>query len=269
MKNAKQAQQAGAAKELAGKVQEDHGKARRQRAPCGRGPRSGGWEPAPKRIRQEQERAKGTVETGAGPGAERGQGDLIDDPGMSARRPASQSPRQGAPGREPLAGALTGRGRTLLAKQKSRRRPAQAADSRRKGSEESRAPVKATAKADFGDERVTLGAGGETHQLAGRDRPILTTQQGTPVSDDQNSLKQGPRGPHLLEDQHFREKIFHFDHERIPERVVHARGYGAHGFFEGYGSLAKVTAADVFPTARGEEPRLRTFLDGCWQQGAR
>ena len=49
---------------------------------------------------------------------------------------------------------------------------------------------------------------------------------------DQNSLKVGPRGPSLLEDFHFREKIFHFDHERIPERVVHARGYGAHGFFE-------------------------------------
>src|SRR3546814_4790267 len=71
--------------------------------------------------------------------------------------------------------------------------------------------------------------GGETHQVADDRIATLTTQQGIPVADDQNSLKQGARGPALLEDFHFREKIFHFDHERIPERVVHARGYGVHG----------------------------------------
>jgi len=81
---------------------------------------------------------------------------------------------------------------------------------------------------------------------AGGDKPVLTTQQGIPVADDQNTLRVGPRGPALLEDFHFREKIFHFDHERIPERVVHARGYGAHGFFETYESLAEVTKADIF-----------------------
>src|ERR1700683_362944 len=75
------------------------------------------------------------------------------------------------------------------------------------------------------------GKGGEFHQTAGGDVPVLTTQQGTPVSDDQNSLKVGPRGPTTLEDFHLREKIFHFDHERIPERVVHARGFGAQGIF--------------------------------------
>ena len=79
--------------------------------------------------------------------------------------------------------------------------------------------------------------------------PILTTQQGTPVSDDQNSLRLGERGPALLEDFHFREKIFHFDHERIPERVVHARGYGAHGYFENYESLAELTARRPVPAA--------------------
>jgi catalase len=56
----------------------------------------------------------------------------------------------------------------------------------------------------------------------------------------------GARGPALLEDFHFREKIFHFDHERIPERVSHARGYGAHGYFELTESLSDVTRADVF-----------------------
>lgn len=84
----------------------------------------------------------------------------------------------------------------------------------------------------IGDQTFERGPQGATHQTAGGDIPTLTTQQGVPVADDQNSLKAGPRGGTLLEDFHFREKIFHFDHERIPERVVHARGYGAHGFFE-------------------------------------
>jgi catalase len=91
-----------------------------------------------------------------------------------------------------------------------------------------------------------LGNAGETHQRSGGDVPSLTTQQGIPVSDDQNTLRQGSRGPALIEDFHFREKIFHFDHERIPERVVHARGFGAHGYFETLDSLADVTRADVF-----------------------
>src|SRR5690606_33817741 len=90
------------------------------------------------------------------------------------------------------------------------------------------------------------GKGGELHQVAEGNSPATTTSSGVPISDDQNSLKVGPRGPTLLEDFHFRDKLFHFDHERIPERVVHARGYGAHGFFENYESLADVTSADVF-----------------------
>jgi catalase len=74
------------------------------------------------------------------------------------------------------------------------------------------------------------GSGGELHQIAADELSTLTTQQGIPVADDQNTLRVGARGPALLEDFHFRED-FHFDHERIPERgVVHARGYGAHGF---------------------------------------
>jgi catalase len=100
--------------------------------------------------------------------------------------------------------------------------------------------------AQFGDQQVNVGNGGETHQQAGENNSVLTTQQGTPISDDQNSLKVGNRGPTLLEDFHFREKIFHFDHERIPERVVHARGYGAHGFFETYQPLTDITSADIF-----------------------
>ena len=99
------------------------------------------------------------------------------------------------------------------------------------------------------DQEIDIGRGGETHQTADGEVAALTTQQGVPVADDQNSLKVGSRGPTALEDFHFREKIFHFDHERIPERVVHARGFGAHGFFETYESLADITRADIFQRA--------------------
>jgi catalase len=74
----------------------------------------------------------------------------------------------------------------------------------------------------------------------------MTTQQGVPISDDQNTLTGGERGPQLLEDFVMREKLFHFDHERIPERVVHARGFGVKGYFENYESLSDVTMADPF-----------------------
>jgi catalase len=104
-----------------------------------------------------------------------------------------------------------------------------------------------------------IGTGGETHQMASGEIPALTTQQGIPVADDQNSLKAGTRGPTLLEDFHLREKIFHFDHERIPERVVHARGFGAHGYFENYGSLAEFTSADLFQRAGEKTPLFTRF----------
>jgi catalase len=79
----------------------------------------------------------------------------------------------------------------------------------------------------------------------------LTTNFGVPVGDNQNLLKAGPRGPALLEDFILREKITHFDHERIPERIVHARGSGAHGFFECYQSMEKFTRAS-FLNAKGK-----------------
>ena len=90
------------------------------------------------------------------------------------------------------------------------------------------------------------GNGGETHQHADADHAVLTTNHGMPVSDNQNQLKAGPRGPVLLEDHVYREKINHFDHERIPERIVHARGSAAHGYFECTDSLADITSADLF-----------------------
>ncbi|WP_027132753.1 catalase [Geminicoccus roseus] len=99
------------------------------------------------------------------------------------------------------------------------------------------------------------GHGGELHERAGGGHPRLTTNQGIPISDNQNSLRNGVRGPTLLEDFVLREKIMHFDHERIPERIVHARGSGAHGYFELYESLAEYTHADFLQRA-GEKTRV-------------
>ncbi|MFU0505793.1 catalase [Pseudaminobacter sp. NGMCC 1.201702] len=118
------------------------------------------------------------------------------------------------------------------------------------------------------DQRLERGQGGELHQIAEGDTPILTTAQGGPVSDDQNSLKIGARGPTVLEDFHFREKIFHFDHERIPERVVHARGYGAHGFFETYESLAAYTRADIFQRPGEKTPAFVRFSTVAGSKGS-
>jgi len=121
---------------------------------------------------------------------------------------------------------------------------------------------------EYGDQRVERGQGGETHQVASGDAPRLTTQQGVVVSDDQNTLRAGERGPSALEDFHFREKIFHFDHERIPERVVHARGYGAHGYFENYEPLTEITRADPFSEAGLRTPVFVRFSTVAGNKGS-
>jgi catalase len=122
----------------------------------------------------------------------------------------------------------------------------------------------------YADQQVQRGEGGETHQVATGESsaPRLTTQQGVVVSDDQNTLRAGERGPDLLEDFHFREKIFHFDHERIPERVVHARGYGAHGYFENYEPLTDLTRADVFSEAGLRTPVFVRFSTVAGNKGS-
>lgn len=88
---------------------------------------------------------------------------------------------------------------------------------------------------------------------------MLTDNMGHPVSDDQNSLRAGERGPTLMEDFLFREKISHFDHERIPERVVHARGAGAHGYFQLDKSLAQYTHAKVLTEVGVKTPVFVRF----------
>ncbi|RJL31739.1 catalase [Bailinhaonella thermotolerans] len=122
-------------------------------------------------------------------------------------------------------------------------------------------------------EDKATGDGGRTakdRQLDGyrvsQEGTALTTDQGVRVADTDNSLSAGERGPTLLEDFHFREKITHFDHERIPERVVHARGSGAHGYFQVYEPLTDITCADFL-----SDPALKTpvFVRFSTVQGSR
>ncbi|WCJ64173.1 catalase C [Agrobacterium tumefaciens] len=126
----------------------------------------------------------------------------------------------------------------------------------------------AAAPVTIHDQKLSRGMGGELHQRATGNEPLLTTSQGGPVSDDQNSLRIGARGQLVVDDFHFREKIFHFDHERIPERVVHARGYGAHGYFETYESLAAHTKADLFQRAGEKTPAFVRFSTVAGNKGS-
>jgi catalase len=97
----------------------------------------------------------------------------------------------------------------------------------------------------------------------------LTTNQGVAIADNQNSLKAGVRGPALLEDFILREKITHFDHERIPERIVHARGSGAHGFFECYEPLTDLTKAAPFREAGKVTPVFVRFSTVAGERGSK
>ena len=110
------------------------------------------------------------------------------------------------------------------------------------------------------------GDGGETQQRGGA---TLTTNQGMPVSDNQNSLRAGARGPTLLEDFVLREKIFHFDHERIPERIVHARGSGAHGYFECSDPIPELTRASPFQKQGQRVPVFVRFSTVAGSKGSK
>ncbi len=107
-------------------------------------------------------------------------------------------------------------------------------------------------------DRVRVDSGGQ----------VLTTNFGQPIADNQSSLKAGLRGPALLEDFILREKITHFDHERIPERIVHARGSAAHGFFECYESMAKYTRASFLSEAGKRTPVFVRFSTVAGERGS-
>lgn len=113
-----------------------------------------------------------------------------------------------------------------------------------------------------------IGSGGEIHQVAGGTHPQMTNQRGTVIGDDENSLKANARGPVLIEDFLLVEKTQHFDHERIPERVVHARGYGAHGYFELTESLAGITKAKVLTTVGQQTPVFVRFSTVAGNMGS-
>ncbi|WP_304502670.1 catalase [Brachybacterium sp. ACRRE] len=114
-----------------------------------------------------------------------------------------------------------------------------------------RTPEQPHAAGEPSQPRTATGAPGvEDPDSEAQQGERLTTALGSPLSDTDHSLKAGPRGPVLLQDHHLREKITHFDHERIPERVVHARGAAAHGHFESYGNAASLTVADFLAPGR-------------------
>ena len=113
-----------------------------------------------------------------------------------------------------------------------------------------------------------LGKGGEPRQQTMDREKTMTTAQGGPIADDQNSLKAGPRGPVLMEDHVFREKMFHFDHERIPERVVHARGYGVHGHFELKEAIPELSCADIFQRVGEKTPTFTRFSTVAGNKGS-
>jgi len=128
----------------------------------------------------------------------------------------------------------------------------------------------ASPKVGTGDPPVSVNATTESLDRVRVDSSArhLTTNQGVPVADNQNSLKAGLRGPTLMEDFILREKITHFDHERIPERIVHARGSGAHGYFECYAPLSKLTKASLFAKAGKRTPVFVRFSTVAGERGS-
>ncbi|MFG3300474.1 catalase [Micromonospora chersina] len=118
------------------------------------------------------------------------------------------------------------------------------------------------------DTRTPTGAETGVPKIAkGQQGAFLTTANGARLRDTDHSLKAGPRGPVLLQDHHLREKITHFDHERIPERVVHARGAGAHGVFVAYGTAEEVTRAGFLKKGR-ETPVFVRFSTVLGSRGS-
>ena len=115
---------------------------------------------------------------------------------------------------------------------------------------------------------LEIGNGGEIHQVAGGTHPPMSGQTGFIISDDENQLRGGERGPSLLEDHYYIEKTQHFDHERIPERVVHARGFGAHGYFELTDSLKGISRAAIFNETGKKTPVFVRFSTVAGNKGS-
>ena len=157
-----------------------------------------------------------------------------------------------------------GRGNAVSPPLGATREPASRAVGASTLSERNRSAKSGAGKSSSGDhstgtlDRVRSDAAGQ----------VLTTNQGVAIGDNQNSLKAGLRGPTLLEDFILREKITHFDHERIPERIVHARGSAAHGYFEAYEALTKYTRAAPFAEAGKTTPVFVRFSTVAGERGS-
>ncbi len=142
---------------------------------------------------------------------------------------------------------------------------------------ESRLPTGSTLSEENGTEKTgSMAPEGVNATIEPLDRvrvdsagQVLTTNQGVAIADNQSSLKMGLRGPALLEDFILREKLTHFDHERIPERIVHARGSAAHGFFECYEPMTKVTKAAPFKEAGKVTPVFVRFSTVAGERGSK
>lgn len=201
------------------------------------------------------------------------QPNTVSGPATPPQRQGSKAARQKA-GADGLARAMPAN--AGKASEHGRQNALQPPAGRHLGAED---PVTTASTATEDAASAKLGAGsparGENSAAGPLDRVrvdsagrALTTDQGAPVADNQNSLKAGLRGPTLLEDFILREKITHFDHERIPERVVHARGSAAHGFFECYESLADITRADLFSEAGKRTPVFVRFSTVAGERGS-
>ena len=127
---------------------------------------------------------------------------------------------------------------------------------------------KVTTKANGNGHDHEIGNGGELHQVAGGSHPPMSNQKGQIIADDENTLKANERGPALMEDWQYQEKTQHFDHERIPERVVHARGYGARGTFELTTPLTGVSKAGVLNRVGEKVPVFVRFSTVAGNMGS-
>jgi catalase len=225
--------------------------------------------PAPKRPDSSGNHA-GTGSP-SGTGSPTGKGSTSSGPTHSPMAAATDLSQQ-ADAQQSLAAAMPfNKGKAAEYGQKSALNPVQGAHaelptptaaastlSEKNVSAKTKAPLLKPVAVDGSLERVRVNSTGQT----------LTTNQGTPVSDNQNSLKAGLRGPTLLEDFVLREKITHFDHERIPERIVHARGSGAHGYFEAYEELSRLTMAAPFTEAGKITPVFVRFSTVAGERGS-
>jgi catalase len=182
---------------------------------------------------------------------------------MSKKNPPSPKPRTRAGKKDAGAASPTGAGSTSSGpSHPASPENALAAHASEQESLAAAMPWNEIKASEYGYDNAVTPATGKS---AGE---MLTTNQGVAVADNQNSLKAGLRGPTLLEDFILREKITHFDHERIPERIVHARGSGAHGFFECYKPLTKYTKAAPFAEEGKITPVFVRFSTVAGERGS-